>query len=114
MQANTIMHRALTATPAGQEQYLRIADEVDVAGFDGRVRYWCEALFQVHTNEQVWEIVGELLDLAARAKNRTAIVRWATSGPIGRWMPDSAWDRIKRLRPDWQWHEHDEPDGEEI
>jgi hypothetical protein len=65
----------------------------------GRARFisWIERLEQQYSPEQVDAIVSALQREALSAEKPAAFTMWAVKGPIGAWLTDYAYDKIKRI-----------------
>jgi len=65
----------------------------------GRSKFldWVETLERVYTDRQTDAIIAALMREALAAKSPAAFTVWASKGPIGMWMSDYAYDKVKRM-----------------
>lgn len=65
----------------------------------GRAKFvdWIAKLETIYTDRQIDAIVDALMRDAIYAENPAGFTVWAVKGPIGMWMPDHTYDKIKRM-----------------
>jgi len=65
----------------------------------GRAKFvdWIAKLESIYTDRQIDAIVAALMREALSAENPAGFTVWAAKGPIGMWMSDYAYDKIKRM-----------------